>query len=138
MKRRHTILAYLFLSILIISSFDYSVATSRKDLLEEFCISNQTESGGFKDFNNGTSDTISEFTSYANLFILNEIDPNLEKIDKSKAEFWGIDRLNDFTSITGTGKSIPDAYYALEILVYLNATANETATLNDAITKMNG
>jgi len=138
MKRRHTILAYLFLSVLIISSFDYSVATSRKDLLEEFCISNQTESGGFKDFNNGTSDTISEFTSYANLFILNEIDSTLEKIDKSKAGFWGIDRLNDFTSITGTEKSIPDAYYALEILVYLNATANETATLNDAITKMNG
>jgi len=138
MKQRHTILAYLFLSVLIISSFDYSVATSRKDLLEDFCISNQTETGGFKDSNNGTSDTISEFTSYANLFILNEIDPTLEKIDKSKAGFWGIDRLNDFTSTTGAEKGIPDAYYALEILVFLNATANETATLNDAITKMNG
>nr|QEE17410.1 Prenyltransferase and squalene oxidase repeat protein [Candidatus Prometheoarchaeum syntrophicum] len=138
MKQRHNILAFLFLSVLIISSFDYSVATSRKDLLEDFCISNQTATGGFMDFNNGTADTISEFTSYANLFILNEIDPNLEKIDKSKAEFWGIDRLNDFTSTTGTEKSIPDAYYALGILVYLNATANENSTLNDAITKMNG
>ncbi len=134
--KRHTILAYLFLSALIISSFNYSVATSRKDLLEEFCISNQIASGGFKDYNNGTEDSISEFTSLANLFILHEIDPTLTKID-SIAGFWLIDRLNDFTSTTGTEKTIPEAFYALEGLVFLNATSNETATIDDAITKMN-
>ena len=86
--KRHTILPYLFLIVFIISSIsiNYSVATSRKDLLEEFCISNQTESGSFKDYNNGTTDTISEFTSLANIFILYQIDSTLEKIDKTKKE----------------------------------------------------
>ena len=133
--KRHRILTYLFLSVLIISSFNYSVATSRKDLLEEFCISNQIASGGFKDYNNGTEDSISEFTSLANLFILYQIDPTLAKIDKI-AGFWLIDRLNDFASVGGTEKSIPDAFYALEGLVYLNSTSNETATIDDAITVM--
>lgn len=137
--KRHTILPYLFILVFIISSvsIDYSVATSRKDLLEQFCINNQMGTGGFIDYNNGTEETITEFTSLANLFILYEIDPTLEKIDKKKAEFWFIDRLSSFTSTTSTEKSIPDAFYALEGLVFLNATANETATVNDAITKMN-
>jgi len=135
--KRHSILPYLFLIAFIISSIsiDYSVATSRKDLLEEFCISNQSESGGFKDYNYGTSD-ITEFTSLANLFILYEIDPDLEKIDKSKAKFYFIDRVDDFTSLSSTGKNIPDAYYALQGSVLLNATANNTATVDDAITEM--
>ncbi len=138
--KRHKILPYLFILVFIISSIsiDYSVATSRKDLLEEFCIRNQGETGGgFKDYNNGTEDTITEFTSLANLFILYEIDPTLAKIDKPKAGFWFIDRLNNFISTTTTEKSIPDAYYALEGSVYLNATANETSTVNDAVTQMN-
>ena len=98
--KRHTILPYLFILVFIISSvsIDYSVATSRKDLLEQFCINNQTGTGGFIDYNNGTEETITEFTSLANLFILYEIDPTLEKIDKKKAEFWFIDRLSSFTS----------------------------------------
>ena len=136
--KRHRILPYLFLLTFIISSvsIDYSVATSRKDLLEDFCISNQIESGGFTDFNRGTSD-ITEFTSFANLFILYEIDLSLEKIDKSKAEFWFIDQINDFTSPTSTGKNIPNAYFALQGSVLLNSTANNTATVDDAITEMN-
>ena len=135
---RHSILPYLFLIAFIISSIsiDYSVATSRKDLLEEFSISNQTESGGFKDYNSGTSE-ITDFTSLANLFILYEIDPTFEKIDKSKAEFWFIDRLDDFVSPTSTEKNIPNAYYALQGSVLLNASANNTATVDDAITEMN-
>ena len=135
MKRRHTILPYLFILVFIISSanFSYSVATSRKDLLEEFCINNQSETGGFKDYNNATSETITEFTSMANLFILNEIDPTLEKIDDI-AGFWFIDRLNDFVS---SEKNIPNAYYALEGAILINSTANETATVNNAVTEMN-
>ena len=136
--KRHTILPYLFILVFIISSvsIDYSVATSRKDLLEEFCINNQTGTGGFKDFNNGTEETITEFTSLANLFILYEIEPTLEKIDDI-AGFWFIDRLDDFISTTSTEKSIPDAFYALKGLVLLNATANETTTLNNAIIEIN-
>jgi len=136
--KRHSILPYLFLIAFIISSvsINYSVATSRKDLIEEFCISNQSESGGFTDYIDGSTD-ITEFTSLANIYILYEIDPSLEKIDKSKGEFWFIDRLNDFTSIASTRKNIPDAYYALQGSVLLNATANNTATVDDAITEMN-
>ncbi|MHA1718724.1 MAG: prenyltransferase/squalene oxidase repeat-containing protein [Promethearchaeota archaeon] len=137
--KRHTILPYLFLIVFIISSIsiNYSVATSRKDLLEEFCISNQTESGSFKDYNNGTTDTISEFTSLANIFILYQIDSTLEKIDKTKAGFWFIDKLNDFSSTTTKEKNIPNAYYALEGSIYLNVTANNTANVNEAVTEMN-
>ncbi len=136
--KRHTILPYLFILVFIISSvsIDYTVATSRKDLLEQFCIDNQTEAGGFKDYNNGTSESITEFTSLANLFILYEIDPTLEKIDKPTAGFWFIDRLNDFSSTTSTEKNIPNAYYALEGSIYLNVTANETATVGEAITEL--
>ena len=86
---------------------------------------------GFKDYNNGTTD-ITDFTSLANVYILHKIDPDLKKIDKSKAEFWFIDRLDDFTSLSSTGKNIPDAYYALQGSVLLNATANNTATVEDA------
>jgi prenyltransferase beta subunit len=134
--KRHNILVYLFLSVLIISSFNYSVATSRKDLLEDFCISNQSATGGFNDYNDGTSE-ITEFTSSANLFILYKIDPTLEKIDKSKAEFWFIDQLNDFTSVSSTEKYIPNAYYALLGSWFLNATSNNTANVDEAITEMN-
>ena len=85
--KRHSnkiILISVILTFSLLISAQYAAATTRKELLEEFCLSNQHSSGAFLDSPSGVStddNTLSEFTTYANLFILAQIDPDLEKLD---------------------------------------------------------
>ncbi|MHA1674759.1 MAG: prenyltransferase/squalene oxidase repeat-containing protein [Promethearchaeota archaeon] len=85
--KRHSnkiILISVILTFSLLISAQYAAATTRKELLEEFCLSNQDSSGAFLDSPSGVStgdNTLSEFTTYANLFILAQIDPDLEKLD---------------------------------------------------------
>ena len=85
--KRHSnkiILISVILTFSLLISAQYAAATTRKELLEEFCLSNQHSSGAFLDSPSGVStddNTLSEFTTYANLFVLAQIDPDLEKLD---------------------------------------------------------
>lgn len=115
MKRRSTItiLTSVLLFFSLFLSVQYAAATSRKDLLKEFCLNNQDSTGGFLDTPNGegTDTTLSEFTAYANLYILSLIEPELDSLDdKGVIRSFLRDRYILFSDV-GTGE-ISQVYYA--------------------------
>ncbi|WP_457559557.1 prenyltransferase/squalene oxidase repeat-containing protein [Candidatus Harpocratesius sp.] len=139
MKRRHqlTILISITFMFSLILSAQYAVATSRKELLEQFCLSNQHSSGAFLDSPSGNGDneaTLSEFTTYANLFILSQIDPELNNLnDQGIIRSYLRDRYLQFSDV-GVG-IISQVYYAYfaGLLVDTNFT---TTLIEDATTKL--
>lgn len=135
MKRRN-MLTSLLLLIFTLSALglDFSSATPRKVLLADFCAQNQIPTGGFTDTVNGSAGEITEFTSYSNVYILNLVDPELEKIstDLTFTQNWFSDKINDFLA----GKDrIPDLYYAYHGAILVNETVDDDS-LADVFSKI--
>ncbi len=100
MKRRNVITSILLI-VLTFSTFamHLSAAVPRKVLLADFCTLNHDPSGGFTDTINGTySVDLSEFTTYSNLFILSQIDSELDRIEENLVETqnWVEEEIKDF------------------------------------------
>ncbi|MHA1612285.1 MAG: prenyltransferase/squalene oxidase repeat-containing protein [Promethearchaeota archaeon] len=115
--KRHSnkiILISVILTFSLLLSAQYAAAATRKELLEEFCLNNQHSSGAFLDTPTGVGDddnTLSEFTTYANLFILAQIDSELEKLDDpGLIRSFLRDKYILFSDV-GIG-DIPQVYYA--------------------------
>lgn len=139
MKRRNklTILLTVSITFALLLSAQYAAAASRKELLEQFCLSNQHSSGAFLDTPTGNVEdegVLSEFTTYANLFILTQIDPELKNLnDQGIIRSYLRDRYLQFSDV-GSG-IISQIYYAYfgGILIDTNYT---TTMIEDATTKL--
>ena len=130
--KRHSnkiILISVILTFSFLLSAQYAAAATRKELLEEFCLSNQHSSGAFLDSPSGLGDntnTLSEFTTYANIYILAQIDPDLEKLEDNKGIIRSFLRDNFFQfSDVGVG-AIPEVYYAYFGGLYVGVNYTET------------
>lgn len=111
----------------LFATFNLVAATSRGDLLAEFCLANQDASGGFKDTPEGSTEDLTEFTSYANTFILSQVDPELSSFagfDKANLKVWFSDKFNAFTSFGS--EQIMKGTYAYQGLVLADPTGNST------------
>ena len=125
-KITSTILILAFV-VSIFATLDLVSATSREDLLAEFCLANQDVSGGFLDTPEGTAEDLTEFTTFANTFILSQVDPELssfEGFDKANLKEWFSDKFNAFTSFDS--KQIMEATYAYHGLLLVDPTGNST------------
>ncbi|MHA1746225.1 MAG: prenyltransferase/squalene oxidase repeat-containing protein [Promethearchaeota archaeon] len=125
-KITSTILILTFV-VSIFATIDLVSATSREDLLAEFCLANQDISGGFLDTPEGSAADLTEFTTFANTFILSQVDPEMsffEGSDKANLGEWFSDKFNAFTSFDS--KQIMKATYAYNGLLLVDPTGNST------------
>lgn len=114
--------------ILILSSifvWQFAAATSRKELLQQFCLNNQATNGGFKEVAGSSTDDVTLFTSYANLFILYQIDPDLAMItDLANVRAYFTDGLAAF--VQANAGILSDLAYSYQGSRLAAATINST------------
>ncbi|MHA1794774.1 MAG: prenyltransferase/squalene oxidase repeat-containing protein [Promethearchaeota archaeon] len=139
MKRRNklTLLITISITLALFLSVQNAAAANRKELLEQFCLSNQHSSGAFLDTPTGNVEDeglLSEFTTYANLFILAQIDPELTNLnDQGIIRSYLRDRYLQFSDV-GSG-IITQAYYAYFGGILLDTNFTSTM-IEDATTKL--
>ena len=121
-KRKLLVLSCSLLFVLsLFVNIQYAAAKSRKELLGDFLVLNQTTAGGFKNSNSTSSDSITPFSSYVNIYLINELE-RLEEIDKEKAESYFFGEMEN-AIIT---ENLTDFFYAYKGYEIVEGSLNET------------